>query len=837
MQKTIKKALGVLIVVIYAILLIYQVANSWSYNLGDAEMVIPNNGVVGIIDERNTSEQTFIVKDDFRGVSVLMANYGLPKIGWADVKITNCETDEIVFQDTLWFHLLKDNELKHFISDSLIEVDKETKFKITIDSKFSLYQGITVWCSSEDAYEDGEMYYAGERCEGDWCFMVVEEYEAGFQAGMILKRFLVLSIPLLFIVANLVIDRNVLYDFIYKKRVWIAIIIFAICVLNKFHFSSFAIFDRYIESGQGTQYITPVFGTPRDVRADEWSVTLPRLLSAEYSDYGKYNDIVRATETTNLSASGLYLDYSALAKPADWGFYLFGSEYGLSFMWCFKMIFGFLFTFELCMLLTKGKKLHSVLGATIIWWSAYNMWWSIAPWILTGSAAIVLFHHFLHADKKRKQLLYGIGVAIFGANFCVDLYPAWQVPAGYIFLMLLIWVFVEAKEKWKKFSLANWGIGFGCIGFMVSLIVAYFYNYLEYMTAIMNTEYPGSRVDYGGYNLGKLLGYFSSTLAASTKAVTGTVCEEACFFAVFPLGIILAIIVLYRKKGKDLLLWLLLIPSMLFLCYCTFPLPEVIAKYTLMTFSTRMRAADILGFTCALLMVIALSEFTNTKKLNWKIGIPIVLICTGAAFVSEILAGATGVELRKIAILAIITSVLLIMLIVEIKAGIDRIAMISISLIVFIFGVQVHPLMSGLDAIYSRPVAKAVAEIVEEDPDAKWIATDSLFNGDFIIALGARTYNSTNYIPNMEFWNVYDPNGEKEEIYNRYAHIMISMTSGETNAELWQADLIMLYMSYSDIKELGIKYIISICPMEDNEYYNVIELYSGKDIYIYKCEY
>ena len=74
--------------------------------------------------------------------------------------------------------------------------------------------------------------------------------------------------------------------------------------------------DFYIEPGKGSQYIHPIFGNPRAIRSDEWMVNVPRMMSGYFaSNYGKYNDIVMAAKFSNLSSSGFFRDYGALAVP------------------------------------------------------------------------------------------------------------------------------------------------------------------------------------------------------------------------------------------------------------------------------------------------------------------------------------------------------------------------------------------------------------------------------------------------------------------------------------------------------------------------------------------
>ena len=39
--------------------------------------------------------------------------------------------------------------------------------------------------------------------------------------------------------------------------------------------------------------------------------------------------------------------------------------------------------------------------------------------------------------------------------------------------------------------------------------------------------------------------------------------------------------------------------------------------------------------------------------------------------------------------------------------------------------------------------------------------------------VGAKTVNSVNVYPDLDKWHVIDPNGQYEEVYNRYAHILV----------------------------------------------------------------
>lgn len=662
-------------------------------------------------------------------------------------------------------------------------------------------------------------------------FLFREVMTAPVSIGLIIRKIIIMLVVYLFAVLHCFVAPSKIYDVIFRKRWWFGLAIFAFLVINKYNFSSVSTFDGYVQSGEGSEYVTPIFGHARGIRSDEWMVNLPRAMTGEYTDYAEYNDIVCGMETTNIAASGLYLNYSALAKPADWGYYLFGTEYGLAWHWAFKMVFGFLFLFELFLILTKENRLLAVFGAALTWFSAYNLWWSTVTWMWAGSASIVLFVYFIKEKCTWKRILYGIGIAIFGSAFTVDLYPAWLVPAGYVFLMLLIWAFISLRQEWKQFKWIDWLISFACICFMGSIICVYLMNYSEYMQAITNTVYPGTRVSYGGYSLYKMLGYFSSVLAPYLNYANP--CENSCFFIVYPLGYILGIIVLIKKKGKSLLLWLLAVPTVLLTAYCTAELPPILVKVTLLTYSVPTRAIDILGFLLAIILVVALSEIEKQKGLNIFVVLPIVAISTSMA-ISYSVNMEIGMKRKGLIIaLALFVMVIEILVISQYREKISKGVLILATAFLIFTGISVHPLNYGIDAITSKPVAKEIQEIVAQDNKAKWIATDSMVTGNFLIACGASTYNSANYIPNMELWKILDPEGIYDEVYNRYAHVIIYLVEDETRMQLLGMDCMVLYLSYDDLDKIGVDYIYSQQPLNGTKSCQLELLYEEAGSYIY----
>lgn len=648
--------------------------------------------------------------------------------------------------------------------------------------------------------------------------------------GMTCRRMMLIVIVFVFISLHFIFDISKMYDFIFRKRFWIAIVIFAFMVINKFNFSSIGLFDAYVQPGEGSVYVNPVFGTPRAIRSDEWMVTAPRLMTTDYAGYGETNNIVRATETNNLSASGLQGGYSILARPAYLGFYIFhSSDYGLAWMWNFYIIFGCLAIFELCYIITKGNRLLAIFGAVLIGFSQFSMWWSLTTFIYTGSAAVACFKHFIDEKSSLKKLCFGTGMSMAIANFVVDLYPAWQVPASYIFLAIVIWIIIDSRKEWMRFKAKEWGILIIVLAFLISITFAYLYKYQDYMNAVMNTVYPGSRVCYGGNSISKLYGYLLSAMSPIVNFANPS--EMGCIFGVFPLAPILLILVLIKKHGKSLILWLLAIPTAIMTIYCTVGLPPIIAKCTLLTFSTDARVTDIVGLGCAFIVIICLNEIKDDKLPVWLATI-ITIFCMAIAVRYSYTFGIRGKELCLAIGIAIITVICEIFILSDFGKVCYRSGLIMAILFVFGTGIVVNPLMYGTYAIKSKPLADEVSEIMQENPESKWLALDNLALGNYLIACGAPTYNSTNYIPNMELWKKFDPDGVNEEIYNRYAHIVISLTTEPTTMELVQGDMFRVNLCYLDLDKFDVDYLCCMSPLDES--IGVTKEYEHGGIFIYK---
>ena len=67
---------------------------------------------------------------------------------------------------------------------------------------------------------------------------------------------------------------------------------------------------------------------------------------------------------------------------------------------------------------------------------------------------------------------------------------------------------------------------------------------------------------------------------------------------------------------------------------------------------------------------------------------------------------------------------------------------------------------------------KTVRQLVEADPQARWLVNGSQYITYMVTATGAKQITGVKYIPNRKtIFKVLDPEMKRDSAYNRYAHV------------------------------------------------------------------
>ncbi len=667
-----------------------------------------------------------------------------------------------------------------------------------------------------------------------------------FSAATLLRAVVLMPLSVL-IVALLLSNAVKTLETVFQNRWKIALSVFVLFVICRINLSSVAAFNWAIQPDLGNSLSHPLFGIARGIRSDEWLVNLPISASTEFAGYGKFNEILRGASNYNLSATGLHLSYAALSDPANLGYFLFGTDMGVSFFWCANAILSVMMALELAYIISGKSRVAALVGVALLAFSPFNLWWSISC-LLTGWMAILVATHYCFVfEKFRQRLLCMLGVGLAGAYFICQLYPAWQVPMVYLLVPLFVWLLVKHFDSLKAFRLRDWLGAGAAIALMGSIVVAFLWGSKDYMASIMSTVYPGSRFELGGYALNKPLAFIQTLqFPFRSIAVGSNVCEASAFFSLFPLPILFSIYVLIRqlierKKDKtqklDLFNVLLLIPTVFLLIFCTVGFPHWLAKITLMSYSPATRAVDHLGLANTLLLV---HHLTASRKYR----LPGTLIaCLGGALIACSVFSAQRMcpgylTLGYTLLAGAFTMLLCLACFSELSWKSAKRLLIALSLLLIAVGLTVNPINSGIGALTEKPASKKIQEISQVDPAAKWIGYGNIFHGQYAVANGAPCITSTNYVPNMELWQALDPTGKYNEVYNRYSHITLTFTDEETVFELLGPDHMKLELSYADIEKTGVRYILSTVKLEEESpLVDFRQIYFEGNVYIYEIIY
>lgn len=598
-----------------------------------------------------------------------------------------------------------------------------------------------------------------------------------------------------------------LAQIIFKLRFVIGAVIFLLCVLLEIHGSSIGIY-AYIF--QHPELNINLFGVSRVIRSDEWIIFTPFAFTQYFTNFSMISDLIRGTATNVFMTYGQPVWHLAqIFRPAQIGYLFLDQGSGLAFFWTGRLIVLFLISFEFARKVLNAKNNLSLLYAVMIAFSPLAQWWwavnSIAE-ILAAGQGLVLFWKLYLQEPARKRFLYAAGFLWCAGIFVFALYPAWQVSFGYVFLFCLIAVTLEAADVK---NILRRDKTFWIIGLLVTFapIAHAFYASLDMIKLTAATVYPGSRFILGGDKspLFQMLYGISSLLPFLDTDATGITnnCEAATFFSAAPLGLLIFFYATFKRNRFDIFTTLLVILSGLFILWETFGIPSLLAKVTLMKAVTTDRAKVVVDFMQLLILIRGLSlielNLSRAEKIFVAGAISIVGTFAACGFLGE------WFGIKKIIVVTAFVFIALYLFasrLTNLRVGILIAMMILI-------GATVNPVARGVDCVYKLPVGEKISEIARADKSL-WLVEDSgVALNDFPIMFGAPTINSVNVYPALDRWQKFDPTGKNFEIYNRYAHITITLSKAATKFDIHRGDMFELYLNPADLPKLDARYIFS----------------------------
>lgn len=622
-----------------------------------------------------------------------------------------------------------------------------------------------------------------------------------------------------------------LSDWLWRFRLPLGLILFAVCVGIKLNGSSMGMYHNILYSD--VNYPGLKLGVSRGIRSDEWAVLSPIMLSQYTGEhpFSYFSDVVRACQTDVFLEYGAPVrDIAVLFRPFHWGFLFLPAEYGYSFWWCGRFIALFLISLEMGLLLTDGERRAAVIYALLLCFSPLIQWWfainGLVEMLSFGQLFVLLLRRMRRRnDHPIRKLIRSFLMAVCAGGFVFTVYPVWQVPLGWIFLALCVWAVLSGRENRLQvtkreggkslFSLDNIAAILLFIGLFCGLSVYILLKSGDTIRVLASSEYPGKTPPAAG------------TPGVITRALSGglgflypfsldpEICDSAQLLNLAPLGLLCSAVAMRRTRKADFLSLTLGLLDLFFCLFLAVPEAWRAANAFFFSYFSAYRTVQVVGFADLLLLIRGLALL---KKAGAPKGKSFFLLFSAFELVLlwAMLAERDGANVSSASLAAAVVMTSLLaggLLLGSLFARAERFSVLMALIAAFLIGGTVNPVITGLSSPYETELGKEIAGVVRDDPEGKWIVEtvrgEDVFMNSFPIIFGAPTINSVNIYPQLERWKRLDQEGKAQEIYNRYAHISVRLEEETSFAAGSGPDRFRLNLSPQDLKTLECRYLLS----------------------------
>lgn len=646
------------------------------------------------------------------------------------------------------------------------------------------------------------------------------------------------------------------FELIYKYRFVLSFLLLIMLVSFKISGSSMGCWKLFLGDGESGIRL----GEPRVWRSDEWGTLTPLCFRQQYNTLGAYNrysQTLGSILTDNMLVYGQpSWDILTLFRPFYWGYLFWGSERGLSWFWCSRLIVLFLSWFELGMLITDGQKKLSVMLSVCVSFAPFLQWWfainGLVEMLIYGACFVLGSNYLVSRAFNPRKIAVAVGMAVCAVGYVLTFYPTWMVPVAWGFVPLFLWVVIWKFDRkvLRRVDVVPWLLIFVITAAGLTVLAVTSWDVIK---AELNSVYPGNAPSSsGGTGLWWMMKYPISLV--SRFSMNELIVENSSIICFAPAGFILALWVIIKEKKKDPLLILLLGINLFLAWYYCVGIPKWLAKMLLLSFVNSNRGPQVLGFLRLTLFVRAVALKEKAPK-RWLAALAAVI---SSAVPMRLALGFTKYEpgglryeyfdtAEKILVVWAILAVVFYLLYRARKSKYTM-AVLGVCTVVLASSIWINPVAKGVPEITKSETMQQIRDLVKEDPQAIWLVVDMAYPATNIPAMaGADCLNTTQTYPQKTRWEMLDQEGEYEDIYNRYCHIRASLGS-KTMLELVSTDYVEVTLSPEELKKLNIRYIVSTNDFDEKIAAGITNIftdsgiefqkyYEGAQLSIFRCVY
>jgi len=569
-------------------------------------------------------------------------------------------------------------------------------------------------------------------------------------------------------------------------------------------------------------------GPSRAIRSDEWAVRTPWVLGqAERGLPHEYAGAVGRHDAAILSDVPTR-GWEVLLRPHTAPYHILDSERAFALEWWAFFAIQLLGVYALLLVLTRRIAV-SALAACLFTLSPVTQWWTI-PFTFTtvgyGCLATALVLAAYRASTGRRR----VGLSVMGgfvlAAFLAGLYPPWQI--GTALVVLPVGMASVLPDLWRRDSrrraVRSLGIVLSlALGIGGGLFAAFLAGHADAVHELADTVYPGQRTASmgGGTNpriaLSAAFDYFATKKPYTLVNGTNQSENSSVLPLLLPVGVAgVGLVARRRLTGSRAAPALVgcLLGGVVIAVWMFLPIPVAAGRLLLLTRVPPSRLLPSLGLAGVLsLALLAGHRHESGRRLSrWHI-----LAATtsfGAVLgwsAKEYRVEGARVDLRLAVAFALIAVVGLV-----VSLG-RRPAIGLLVLVLFSFWQTslINPVRHGLGPLTESPLRRAVESLKRGAPtDAGWIAfvADATVKGT-LSAAGVNNISGVSPYPDRAAWEILDPAGANEDIWNRYAHISFApgIPGAAPTFTLRAPDdvLIIIDPCARELRELGARFVVT----------------------------
>ena len=540
-----------------------------------------------------------------------------------------------------------------------------------------------------------------------------------------------------------------------------------------------------------------LWGNYQPIRSDEWLVATPLALAQKNHSpaFPIINKNLGENGQNMLVVSGVPVWHiSALSKPATWGFFVFPLRHALSWYWWFPLFGCFFALWSFFDLICPNNWRTGFMISLLFCTSAYVTAWSYGPAYTVFFPCIATYSSISILREQQKVstlILWSILFGISGAGFVLILYPPWQISLGYLFLSLAAGIILRDKlyQKLNLLKVISISLGIGIAGI---ILWQWWTDAQSAIHIMVNTVYPGQRtlITGGTYSIvGMLRGFTNLITLYCLGCSYSNPSEIASFYYMIP-GII--ILFYTRKKQGEInsVHFILSAFILLELIFLFIGFPKKIAEISLWGRVPETRADLSLGLAHLILIGMLLSSRISSRKVQnfFKPGILGSFSITPIDKLSSI--RITRKSLTH-GIAAFLWGVLILYVVVNMIKLSPWNSKYVVLAIVFIYTVTsswslasgkrnifllVNLLFSLITICKFNPIAIApsvITKTINLPSSSKVVTLGDSITAMMLLATGQKVYNGIFHYPQRSFWERFDSDRSKSDIYNRYQHLVI----------------------------------------------------------------